>query len=109
MKSKMKILVIIGVVFLLAIAIIVCYFMMSAQEIDIPLNDRNAVVESELIANVSSEEEAQEIADLYEIDLKNYSAGIAVYSTTKPADEVIRYGQENGYPQLDHNFTHYAY
>lgn len=62
---------------------------------------------SELVALVDSQVEATEIARLYDIELRSYSYGVAVYTTDKDPAEVIRMGEEEGYPTLEINQTYY--
>ncbi|MCM1267912.1 MAG: hypothetical protein NC302_08410 [Bacteroidales bacterium] len=57
----------------------------------------------ELIALAETREEAEEIAELYEIDLSAYSYGVATYTTDKDVQELIAFGTENGYPELSVN------
>lgn len=45
-------------------------------------------------------EEAEEIADLYGIELDSYSYGVATYTTDKDMQELISLGEENDYPTL---------
>ena len=61
----------------------------------------------ELVAVVDSQMEAAEISRLYDIELKSYSNGVAVYTTDKDPEEVIRMGEEQGYPTLEVNQTYY--
>ena len=63
--------------------------------------------QSELVAVVDSQLEADEISRLYGIKLKSYSYGVAVYTTDKDPAEVIRMGEEEGYPTLEINQTYY--
>ena len=69
--------------------------------------DRTVDGEIELVAMVESQSEADEISDLYGIELKSYSYGVAVYTTDKDPAEVIRMGEEEGYPTLEINQTYY--
>ena len=69
--------------------------------------DRTVNGEIELVAMVESQSEADEISDLYGIELKSYSYGVAVYTTDKDPAEVIRMGEEEGYPTLEINQTYY--
>lgn len=69
--------------------------------------DRTVDGEIELVAMVESQSEADEISDLYGIKLKSYSYGVAVYTTDKDPAEVIRMGEEEGYPTLEINQTYY--
>lgn len=57
----------------------------------------------QLTALADTLEEAQEIADLYGIQLDNYSYGVAAYSTDKDIEELITFGQEHNYPTLAPN------
>ena len=57
----------------------------------------------ELLAFVETEEEAVEIADLYGIQLLDYSYNVAVYHTEEDPREVIERGEKNGYPPIDLN------
>lgn len=59
----------------------------------------------QLTALADSLEEAQEIADLYGIELDSYSYGVAAYSTDKDISELLRIGEENDYPTLAPNQT----
>lgn len=57
----------------------------------------------QLTALADSLEEAQEIADLYGIELEKYSYGVATYYTDKDISELINMGMEKGYPTLAPN------
>jgi len=65
--------------------------------------------ESEVIALADSEEEAQRIAGLYQIELKSFSLGVAVYTTDKNVAELIQMGKDNNYPEIAPNNQKYAY
>lgn len=54
----------------------------------------------QLTALADTLEEAQEIADLYGIELDSYSYGVAVYHTDKDISELIQMGLDNDYPTL---------
>lgn len=54
----------------------------------------------QLTALADTLEEAQEIADLYGIELDSYSYGVAVYHTDKDISELIQLGLDNDYPTL---------
>ena len=64
-------------------------------------------VENEVIALCESEFEAGFIAFLYDITLKNFSYGVAVYDTEgmDPVD-VIEKGKAEGYPEVSLNHTY---
>lgn len=61
--------------------------------------------ETELTALADSQEEADEIAQLYGIELKSYSYGVAVFTTEEDPQELMQLGQEKGYPRLEYNYT----
>lgn len=61
------------------------------------------IAEDPLVALVDTQEEAQEIAELYGITLVSYENGVAAYHTDEDPFEVIARGNENGYPQLSIN------
>lgn len=59
--------------------------------------------EEPLMASVESQAAAEELAQQYEITLVTYSNGLATFYTQEDPAEVIRRGQENGWPQLSLN------
>ena len=63
--------------------------------------------EAELVALTDSEEAAKELAKLYGVELKSFRYGVAVFRTGEDPAEVIRRGQELGYPALELNQTTY--
>lgn len=60
-------------------------------------------ISPQLTALADTLEEAQEIADLYGIELDSYSYGVATYSTDKDIAELLLFGEENNYPTLAPN------
>ena len=60
----------------------------------------------QLTALVDTLEEAQQIADLYGIELDSYSYGVASYHTDKDISELIKLGEESGYPTLAPNYKY---
>ena len=58
------------------------------------------VVEEQLMALVETEEEAENIAEQYGIELASFSEGVATYKTEENPADVIARGQDCGYPQL---------
>lgn len=58
---------------------------------------------AELTALADTEEKAQEIADLYQIELLSFADGVALYSTDQEPYELIALGQEKDYPPLSLN------
>ena len=61
--------------------------------------------EAPLIGAAETREEAEKIADLYGITLVDFSHGAALYHTDEDPREVIRRGQENGWPELTLNYV----
>ena len=57
----------------------------------------------ELIKLVDSREEAEKIAKMYNIELVEFSFGLASYHTDEDPYEVIGRGIENGWPELSFN------
>ncbi len=57
----------------------------------------------QLLYTAESQKEAEEIAALYSIQLVSYSNNLAVYYTEENAEDVIRRGTENGWPELSLN------
>lgn len=62
-----------------------------------------------LTALADTLDEAQEIADLYGIELESYSYGVATYRTDKDISELINLGMENDYPTLAPNTKNYLH
>lgn len=58
-----------------------------------------------MIALADTKEEAKKIAELYGIELVNFSYGVAEYETTKDPQELIALGEKNNYPTLSINNT----
>ncbi len=59
----------------------------------------------ELYALTAKEEEAKQIAETYGIVLVEFSHGVAVFHTADDPCDVIKKGQENGWPSLELNYT----
>lgn len=66
-------------------------------------SDMESEESPQLTALADSLEEAQEIADLYGIELDSYAYGVASYFTDKDISELINMGMEQGYPTLAPN------
>lgn len=64
---------------------------------------------TELTALADTREEAEEIAELYGIELSAYSYGVATYTTNKNLQELIELGTENNYPALTPNYEQELY
>ena len=56
----------------------------------------------ELLCLCETEKEAQDIADMYGIELVKFSYGVATFHADDP-EQVIALGQEKGYPALELN------
>ena len=61
----------------------------------------------EVFAVVDTREEAEKIADLYDISLVIYEYGVATYKLSEEQEpySLIEMGQEKGYPHLEINYT----
>ena len=66
--------------------------------------ENNDSANKEVIALADTLEEAEEIAELYGIELSTYSYGVATYTTEKNLQELIDLGAENDYPTLTPNY-----
>ena len=66
--------------------------------------ENNDSANKEVIALADTREEAEEIAELYGIELNTYSYGVATYTTDKNLQELIDLGVENDYPTLTPNY-----
>lgn len=71
--------------------------------------DTDANDSPQLTALADSLEDAQEIAELYGIELESYSYGVASYRTDKDISELINFGTENDYPTLSPNIKNQLY
>ena len=58
---------------------------------------------AELMCLAADEQEAQEIAKLYNIELTGFDSGVACFTTDEDPQAVIKRGKENGYPLLELN------
>ena len=63
----------------------------------------------QLISNAESQEEAEEIAQMYQVTLLEYKDGVALYETKEDPTKVIQRGEEQGYPQMWINVERKAY
>ncbi len=62
----------------------------------------------ELYCLTDSKEEAEEIADMYQIELVRYGDGVAVFHTQEDPRSVIEKGKANGFPKLAINHSKYS-
>ena len=58
---------------------------------------------AELLCITESLEEAQKIAEMYGIELVEFSYGVATFHTNEDPRDVIQRGKEKGYPELSIN------
>ncbi|MBR1456020.1 MAG: hypothetical protein IJ594_02515, partial [Oscillospiraceae bacterium] len=58
----------------------------------------------ELFTLADSEEEAQQLAELYGIELVEFGNGVATFHTEEPPAEVVARGQANGWPLIEVNY-----
>jgi len=65
--------------------------------------------EGTLLATVESEEDAQEIASLYGIDLVSVRYGLAVFHTDRDIREVMEQGALNDWPRLEPNWYYQSF
>ena len=65
--------------------------------------------EGTLLAMVESEEQAEEIAELYGITLVRIDDSLAKFSTDKDLNELIELGRKNGWPPLQPNYIYQAF
>lgn len=68
---------------------------------EVPLSPRETdTTGGRLICTAETEEQAQEIAQLYGIELIAFRNGVAVFTTEEDPWKVIRRGMEAGWPEL---------
>lgn len=59
----------------------------------------------ELVGMADSEEEAEKLAEDYEIELISYSEKVAVFQTDKSYEEILEIGKNKGLTELSVNST----
>ncbi len=75
-----------------------------AKPESVPLSEQMEVAEgAELFCMVDTQQEAEEIAAQYGIELVRFEAGVATFHTEGDWSEVIREGEEQGWPTLSPN------
>lgn len=73
-----------------------------------PIEVKQDVVEGEeLMCLCENEQEAKEIATLYEIEFVYFANGVATFTTDKDLGEVIQKGKDNGWTELSVNHVIY--
>jgi len=71
--------------------------------------DSYSHVPNELVGLFETEQQAQEAAELYGIELTSYLYGVAVFTYEGNLQELIEQGQKNGWPLLSLNRIHSAF
>ncbi|MCR5421295.1 MAG: hypothetical protein K6E98_09825 [Lachnospiraceae bacterium] len=59
----------------------------------------------ELFAAADNKEEAEELAKLYGIELREFSYGVATFHTKEDPREVIKRGKDRGWKELEINHS----
>ena len=72
-------------------------------------SDDSEKITWQLISDAQSKEDAEEIAAMYGVTFLEYLDGAALYETEEDPLEVIRRGEEQGYPQMWVNSERIAY
>ena len=73
-----------------------------------PIEVKQDVVEGEeLMCLCENEQEAKEIATLYEIEFVSFANSVATFTTDKDLGEVIQKGKDNGWTELSVNHVIY--
>ncbi|WP_092643149.1 hypothetical protein [Acetanaerobacterium elongatum] len=67
-----------------------------------------AYVAGELLCLTQTKQQADEIAQLYNITLKSFDNGIAVFTTEEDLQTVIDRGKKNGWVELYKNMVYHA-
>lgn len=68
---------------------------------------QDVVEGEELMCLCENEQEAKEIATLYEIEFVYFANGVATFTTDKNLGEVIQKGKDNGWTELSVNHVIY--
>ena len=79
------------------------------NDFSVESSENDGSTTTELTALADNQEEAEEIAALYGIELSSYSYGVATYTTDKNPQELIELGIENEYPALIQNYEQELY
>ena len=79
------------------------------NDFSVESSENDGSTTTELTALADNQEEAEEIAELYGIELSSYSYGLATYTTDKNPQELIELGIENEYPALIQNYEQELY
>lgn len=93
---------------LLMVLLILLLALLGCSRQEVPLAPRETQASGgRLICLADSEGAAQEIAQLYDVELVKFQNGVAVFSTEENLQEVIQRGVDNGWPELspDHKAT----
>lgn len=114
-KLKLKSKILLPVFALVFISGLVAFFIynrpISTESVDSPPVAGEDFVAEEVIALADSQEQAQEIADKYGVELKSYAYGVAVFITSSPEESIKLSGtmQRNGASELGFNWLYETY
>ena len=77
------------------------------RETPVPIHELKPGVDyeegKELLATVGTLEDAERLEELYGIELVEFGDGLAVFHTEENPAEVVRRGEQNGWPALEVN------
>lgn len=106
MKNNMKItLLIVGVIVLAALVLLlVCSRGKREQVVVEPVISDDIDTRTPLFAFADTMEEAEKIAELYDIEFIGFSDGVATYHTDKNLSEIVEKSNEDNNPKLYLNY-----
>lgn len=102
MKKNMNIvLIILGVVILATLVLLFLGFRGRKKQIVLePVSYGNIDEKSPLFALTDTKEEAEDIAEFYDIEFISFADGVATYYTDKNLSEIIKKSNEDNNPRL---------
>jgi len=106
-EMKRKMIIVIGVMAVLVVALSASFCLKPKEASRGKKVTEKA--ELELVGVAEDEEAAKKAAEEYGIKLVSYNEGIAVYSTDKTYEEIVRLGEEKGLIGLSLNITDRAF
>lgn len=109
-EVKKRMVIVIGVVAVAVIALSAGYFLRPKEMLEgRKTAETTEVSQRELVGLVESEEEAKEAAEAYGIELVSYKEGVAVFTTDKTYEEIVKIGKEKKLIELSLNITDRAF
>lgn len=115
LKNK-KVFIVVGLIIVIAVIIVIVmvkkmtYVEISMEENDVVLEDISIVDQTlEYTCVIDTQEEAEEVAQAYGIELVSFEYGIALFSTNIPYSDLIKLSEEKGLPMLSVNGTMKAF